>query len=88
MAGFVAFIGVLFIARPPFLFPGQDPENQSAAGYSILDVEKRDGGILPPSKSTPTERNIAMALSIFGQFCAATAYSTIRVRLSIHTRMD
>lgn len=37
------------------------------------------GGILPPVKSKPAERTVAIMCSIFGSFAAATAYSTIRV---------
>ncbi|KAF4951895.1 hypothetical protein FSARC_12788 [Fusarium sarcochroum] len=66
-AGLVAFTGVLFVARPAFLFPH---------GERLFDV---NGGILPPAKATPRERAIAIMCSIFGSVAAATAYATIRV---------
>ncbi|KAK7433023.1 hypothetical protein QQZ08_000496 [Neonectria magnoliae] len=72
-AGLLAFVGVLFIARPGFLFPEND-----ASGLSSLDAGLQ-GGILPPVKADPTERSIAVACAILGSFAAATAYATIRV---------
>lgn len=69
-AGLIAFIGVLFIARPAFLFPGSkvNPE-----------LHVNVGGLLPPPTATPRERSIAIVCAIFGSFAAATAYATIRV---------
>ncbi|KAK7393956.1 hypothetical protein QQX98_013260 [Neonectria punicea] len=72
-AGLLAFVGVLFIARPGFLFPEND-----TSGPSSLDAGLQ-GGILPPVKADPTERSIAVACAILGSFAAATAYATIRV---------
>ncbi|KPM43907.1 hypothetical protein AK830_g2583 [Neonectria ditissima] len=69
-AGVLAFVGVLFIARPAFLFPEHDPDNSSSQSLS---------GILPPVKADPTERSIAVGCAILGSFAAATAYATIRV---------
>ncbi|KAM0545997.1 hypothetical protein ACHAPJ_011109 [Fusarium lateritium] len=66
-AGLIAFTGVLFVARPAFLFPH---------GERLFDI---NGGILPPAKATPRERAIAIMCSIFGSVAAATAYATIRV---------
>ncbi|KAJ4250946.1 hypothetical protein NW762_011596 [Fusarium torreyae] len=66
-AGLIAFTGVLFVARPAFLFPH---------GERLFDA---NGGILPPAKATPRERAIAIMCSIFGSVAAATAYATIRV---------
>ncbi|KAM0351719.1 hypothetical protein ACHAPU_002231 [Fusarium lateritium] len=73
-AGFIAFAGVLCVARPAFLFTHNaqaSPTSPSGAGVR--------GGILPPVKATPQERTIAIICSIFGSIAAATAYSTIRV---------
>jgi drug/metabolite transporter (DMT)-like permease len=71
----IALGGVLFIARPEFLFRhDQDPE----PSINGSDMET-SGGILPPVEATPIERTIAVACAILGAFCAATAYATIRV---------
>lgn len=37
------------------------------------------GGILPPVRSKPAERFVAVACAIFGAFAASIAYATIRV---------
>lgn len=64
---------MLFIARPPFLFPNHD-----ARGSSTDDVGAR-GGLLPPPSVSPAERSLAIICAVFGSFSAATAYTTIRV---------
>jgi drug/metabolite transporter (DMT)-like permease len=74
LAGLIAFIGVLFVARPTFLFPyygkhDSDTTQQDSSG----------GGLLPPAEATPAERAIAIVCAVFGSFCAASAYATIRV---------
>ncbi|KAF5024661.1 hypothetical protein F66182_3283 [Fusarium sp. NRRL 66182] len=74
-AGLIAFTGVLFVARPAFLFP----HNQNLLSASGLGSVHVAGGIIPPTKATPRERAIAIMCSIFGSVAAATAYSTIRV---------
>ncbi|KAH8171222.1 eamA-like transporter family protein [Sarocladium implicatum] len=81
-AGIIALIGVLFIARPVFLFGSKDsiePQTMSAVpsteGFDIALT----GGILPPVETTPLQRSIAVCCAILGAFCAATAYATIRV---------
>ncbi|KAM0248971.1 hypothetical protein ACHAP5_003180 [Fusarium lateritium] len=73
-AGFIAFAGVLCVARPAFLFS----HDERASPVSDAPAHT-DGGILPPVKATPQERTIAIFCSIFGSIAAATAYSTIRV---------
>ncbi|CAG9950202.1 unnamed protein product, partial [Clonostachys rosea f. rosea IK726] len=84
LAGLLAFGGVLFIARPPYLFPSQDgddsQENQplTADVYSFINID-RQGGLVPPEKASPAERAMAIACAILGAFAAATAYATIRV---------
>ena len=74
LAGLIAFVGVLFIARPTFLFPSHD----DARALSSYQVGLR-GGLLPPPSVTPAERSIAIICAVFGSFAAATAYATIRV---------
>ncbi|KAF4981028.1 hypothetical protein FZEAL_3080 [Fusarium zealandicum] len=79
-AGLIAFTGVLFVARPAFLFPhSQNPLPASSSLESIGSHFDTEGGILPPVKATPAERAVAISCSIFGSFAAATAYATIRV---------
>ncbi|KAI5455629.1 hypothetical protein BGZ63DRAFT_368622 [Mariannaea sp. PMI_226] len=81
-AGFVAFLGVLFIARPAFLFPIPDHNGQLSQALGMhhgrlhIDLER---GIIPPVEADPTERSIAVACAILGSFAAASAYATIRV---------
>ncbi|KEY71219.1 hypothetical protein S7711_02329, partial [Stachybotrys chartarum IBT 7711] len=70
-AGLVSFVGVLFIARPTYLFPSHDADN------SPEDI--KPFGILPPVAATPAERSVAVLFAIAGCFAAATAYTTIRV---------
>lgn len=78
MAGLVAFAGVIFIARPTFLFPHHSeilPQERDARLF-VADESK---GIVPSVPATPAERSIAVLLAVIGSFAAATAYSTIRV---------
>ncbi|KAF4448673.1 hypothetical protein F53441_7926 [Fusarium austroafricanum] len=76
-AGFIAFTGVLFVARPAFIFP--ESLRKSPIPRSLDSDVSADGGILPPPKATPQERTLAILCAIFGSFAAATAYSTIRI---------
>ncbi|KAI2636576.1 hypothetical protein GGS26DRAFT_549635 [Hypomontagnella submonticulosa] len=78
IAGFIAFAGVLFIARPTFLFPRHDADEpeQSLIRLFMADQPK---GIVPSVPATPSERAIAVLLAVIGTFAAAAAYSTIRV---------
>ncbi|TXC05616.1 hypothetical protein FocTR4_00009584 [Fusarium oxysporum f. sp. cubense] len=78
-AGFIAFAGVLFVARPAFLFPESWRTLSELESRSVDSDFTADGGILPPVKATPQERTIAILCAIFGSFAAATAYATIRV---------
>ncbi|KAF4995840.1 hypothetical protein FDECE_12672 [Fusarium decemcellulare] len=79
-AGLIAFVGVLFVARPAFLFPRSSDPSSLSHNLEPLDlgISIREG-ILPPVKATPAERAIAIMCSIMGSFFAATAYATIRV---------
>ncbi|KAK7962546.1 uncharacterized protein PG986_003371 [Apiospora aurea] len=80
-AGLVAFIGVLFIARPTFLFPADEAEPTSANALWLASETPKDGGngFVPPVIATPEERSLAVLLGVLGTFGAAAAYSTIRV---------
>ncbi|KAF7559936.1 hypothetical protein G7046_g4206 [Stylonectria norvegica] len=74
LGGIIAVTGVLFVARPTFLFP-----NDGVDGTSTMLIEDPQHGLLPPVTSTPTERSVAVILAVLGSFFAATAYSTIRI---------
>lgn len=83
-AGLIAFVGVLFIARPPFLVPGKDktgsgPSELHSMGVPFPDIRLQAGGILPPVHATPSERAIAIVCAIIGSIAAASAYATIRI---------
>jgi drug/metabolite transporter (DMT)-like permease len=73
-AGLIAFVGVLFIARPAFLFPKSPDANHPRAAEAV-----GESGILPPVEATPAQRTVAVACAILGAFAAATAYATIRI---------
>ncbi|CAG7558771.1 unnamed protein product [Fusarium equiseti] len=75
LAGLIAFTGVLFVARPAFLFPNKD---SFLTGYASAATTAAKG-MISAAKATPHERTIAVCCSIFGSIAAATAYSTIRV---------
>lgn len=82
LAGFIAFTGVLFVARPPWLFPkltvepiSNEPEAH-VLHYLISDVAMTQAPVLPVS---PQQRTLAILLAILGTFGASTAYATIRV---------
>ncbi|KAH7186178.1 uncharacterized protein B0J16DRAFT_288143 [Fusarium flagelliforme] len=75
LAGLIAFTGVLFVARPSFLFPNKD---SFLTGYASAATTAAKG-MISAVKATPQERTIAICCSIFGSIAAATAYSTIRV---------
>ncbi|RBR18135.1 uncharacterized protein FIESC28_06201 [Fusarium coffeatum] len=75
LAGLIAFTGVLFVARPAFLFPNKD---SFLTGYASAATTAAKG-MISAAKATPHERTIAICCSIFGSIAAATAYSTIRV---------
>ncbi|KAH8673797.1 DUF6 domain protein [Xylariales sp. PMI_506] len=83
LAGVIAFAGVLFIARPSFLFGnldlGQLSQGLSAHQYSTSPLMDMAGGIVAPVPATPAERSIAVICAIVGAFSAALAYATIRV---------
>ncbi|KAK7984075.1 hypothetical protein PG990_012791 [Apiospora arundinis] len=79
-AGLIAFVGVLFIARPTFLFPTSEVEPTADALWLASETPKNGGsGFVPPVIATPEERSLAVLLGVLGTFGAAAAYSTIRV---------
>ncbi|KAI1378483.1 hypothetical protein F4677DRAFT_397006 [Hypoxylon crocopeplum] len=78
MAGLVAFAGVVFIARPTFLFPRHEVV-QPKDDVTRLFVADQPKGIVPPVPATSSERALAVVLAVIGTFGAAAAYSTIRV---------
>ncbi|KAK9419697.1 hypothetical protein SUNI508_07183 [Seiridium unicorne] len=78
LAGVVAFVGVLFIARPTFLFPAPDGQ-EDANRLQAAAAADSPAGLVPAVPVTPAERSLAVFLGVVGTFGAATAYSTIRV---------
>lgn len=90
LAGLIAFTGVLFVARPPWLFPGapldpitgepsggsDDPGSDSMAVLTFGMMAVNSPAL--PSVSAE-QRTIAILLAIVGTFGASTAYATIRV---------
>lgn len=69
LCSFIAFAGVLFVARPPWLFPDTPVE---------LDPSQPDGKAPSPDVSAK-QRTVAILIAILGTFGASTAYATIRV---------
>ncbi|KAI1804290.1 hypothetical protein F4811DRAFT_520668 [Daldinia bambusicola] len=78
IAGLIAFSGVLFIARPTFLFPQHKTQEPDLDGMRLFMVDQPKG-IVPSVPATPAERTVAALLAVIGTFGAAAAYSTIRV---------
>lgn len=81
VAGIIALTGVLFIARPSFLFshlPFHHPHDNDTTTTATA-VHALDGGLFEPVPATPAERSFAVVLAVLGSFAAATAYATIRV---------
>lgn len=84
LAGLIAFIGVLCVARPPWLFPhppidpitGQPEPGATTLSMFTLDVPT---GIAPVPHVSPAQRTLATLIAILGAFGASTAYATIRV---------
>ncbi|KAI0840361.1 hypothetical protein F5Y06DRAFT_238224 [Hypoxylon sp. FL0890] len=78
IAGLIAFAGVLFIARPTFLFPPHE-EGQPEDEGTRLFMADQPKGIVPSVPATPAQRSLAVLLAVIGTFAAASAYSAIRV---------
>jgi drug/metabolite transporter (DMT)-like permease len=66
LCSLIAFCGVLFVARPPWLFPSTSSPNSPE--------EKA-----PTPSITPQQRTLAVLVAILGTFGASLAYATIRV---------
>ncbi|KAH6644957.1 hypothetical protein BKA67DRAFT_586555 [Truncatella angustata] len=78
LAGVIAFVGVLFIARPTFIFPA--PDDEANAGHlQISAAADAPAGLVPDVPVTPAQRSLAVVIGVVGSLGAATAYSTIRV---------
>ncbi|KAI0424322.1 hypothetical protein F5Y09DRAFT_347835 [Xylaria sp. FL1042] len=81
MSGFISLAGVLFIARPAFLFGrvgAPSPDARNATMMAFIVDGPQEGSPMVGSPSSP-QRTLAVVCSIAGTFAAATAYSTIRV---------
>ncbi|KAF1973370.1 hypothetical protein BU23DRAFT_580404 [Bimuria novae-zelandiae CBS 107.79] len=90
LAGLLAFTGVLFVARPPWLFPSvpldpisgrpteprSDPSSDSLSSLAIGML-----GVQPPTLPpvSAEQRTVAILLAVLGTFAASIAYATIRV---------
>ncbi|KAK7187325.1 hypothetical protein DPSP01_002458 [Paraphaeosphaeria sporulosa] len=90
LAGLLAFTGVLFVARPAWLFrsapldpisgePAEPVEGPDSSSLSLLSFGILGGKApsLPPVSAE--QRTIAILLAVLGTFGASTAYATIRV---------
>ena len=84
-AGLIAFAGVLFVARPPWLFPSPpldpisgNPEPESATVSTLFAADTTHGtAAVGPVSST--QRTLATLVAIVGALGASVAYATIRV---------
>ncbi|KAI0123583.1 DUF6 domain protein [Xylariales sp. AK1849] len=79
-AGLIALVGVLFIARPSFLFSAHDshlghPDEPRTARF----LPDKSGGLVPVVPVTPSERAVAVVCAVIGSLGAASAYTTIRL---------
>ncbi|PVI02821.1 DUF6 domain protein [Periconia macrospinosa] len=82
LAGLLAFCGVLFVARPPWLFPStpRDPITGEPHPEAIVtDVLTYANETAPTLPTSPSQRMLATAIAILGTFGASTAYASIRV---------
>jgi drug/metabolite transporter (DMT)-like permease len=73
-AGLIAFAGVLFVARPPWLFPSpRDPITGKPEAVIDALFSTAAGTV------SSTQRTLATLVAIVGAFGASIAYATIRV---------
>ncbi|KAF2648438.1 DUF6-domain-containing protein [Lophiostoma macrostomum CBS 122681] len=89
LAGVIAFAGVLFVARPPWLFPveEQDPitnelgltAEKMASVLSSVVGETADKPPMTPAPLSPVHKAAVISIGVVGAFMGATAYATIRV---------
>ena len=89
-AGFLAFTGVIFVARPPWIFPGtpvdpisgepskpvEGPSNDSLKSLAI-GIAGVDVSDLPSVSAE--QRAIAILFAVLGTFGASISYATIRL---------
>ena len=75
MAGLIALAGVLLIARPQFLFPDRNAQEN----VLLLASDSGKGRLVPEVPVSAAQRSIAVLSAMVGAFFAASAYSTIRV---------
>jgi len=68
LCSFIAFLGVLFVARPPWLLPH---------GHPVTPTPDHPDNKMP--LLSPEQRTLAILVAILGTFGASTAYATIRV---------
>lgn len=76
VAGLVALIGVIIIAHPESIFGKVDDTIE--AGH-VLGADITLGSAVPVDDVSPTQRLVAIAVSILGIFGASGAYTTIRI---------
>jgi drug/metabolite transporter (DMT)-like permease len=76
-AGLIAFAGVLFVARPPWLFPS--PPRDPITGKPEAVIDALFSTAAPPGTVSSTQRTLATLVAIVGAFGASIAYATIRV---------
>ncbi|RMZ73473.1 carbohydrate esterase family 8 [Pyrenophora seminiperda CCB06] len=70
LCSFIAFLGVLFVARPPWLLPHKHP----VAPPTTPNHPDNKTPLL-----SPQQRTLAVLMAILGTFGASMAYATIRV---------
>ncbi|PSN69552.1 hypothetical protein BS50DRAFT_598488 [Corynespora cassiicola Philippines] len=85
LAGLLALAGVLFVARPTWLFPkpsvDTDPSQAvddlaSSTLTFLADIPKAQA---PTNHVSPSQRTLAIFIAIIGTLGASTAYAAIRV---------
>ncbi|KAF1961006.1 hypothetical protein CC80DRAFT_489228 [Byssothecium circinans] len=86
LAGFIAFCGVLCVARPTWLFPTTpvDPITGDPVPHALVfdltsSVVPRGKPPTAPAPISPQQRTLAILMAIMGAFGASIAYATIRV---------
>jgi drug/metabolite transporter (DMT)-like permease len=77
-AGLIAFAGVLFVARPPWLFPSP-PRDPITGKPEATVIEALFSAAASTGAVSSTQRTLATLVAIVGAFGASIAYATIRV---------
>jgi drug/metabolite transporter (DMT)-like permease len=80
-AGLIAFAGVLFVARPPWLFPSppRDPITGKPEPEAAVIEALFSATAAAPGTVSSTQRTVATLVAIVGALGASVAYATIRV---------